>query len=657
MSKTSDAVVVGFDLGHGETAVAWAHTGKNSVPNVIDLKGRGGRQHVTAVATLPPETQPPDAGRTGTVLVGEDAVWARDVDRLYLAFKSPYVDREEVRRPVHLFVGKIRQDIDDMRTIPAAKRVEWVFGAPSGWDRDIMDAYAQVLADAVRGPVTVVPESRAALLYARDAGEVRVDVDRLLGSVLVTDLGSSTTDFTAVIGRSARPFDYGTRLGAHLIDKTILARVVERHPERARLEEALDDTTERLKLELRCRQAKEQFFRTDPERFVRDAREMVVVTHPVFDAGGRVLVVIELSGADMAEVLDTPQPALEQRSWRQAYRDDLIQAADEMPADPDVVLLTGGASRMRFVQEITSEVFGDDRVLLGAEPEVAIARGLALAGRTSVRAEGFRKDVRKLLAGDRIESLIADRLPALTDELGRAAADGITDRHIVGAMRRWRSGSIRTLNDVAKEVAAGVHGELTDPDNPTITKVVVAWQNDLLPDINELTRPVCERWHVPPASMALSPIRLSGSKDWRISVDVGPATGMLTGIAATVGVAVAGVLAMTLFGGGVAIIATTGPLGVIIAFVAGLWALFVGMEAAKERIGDVNLPAMVRELRSEDKLVAKLREKAAVNEAALATSLGRQFAADDDGDIARQLNQLVARELERLAEEAELLIS
>ncbi|MFC5822276.1 Hsp70 family protein [Nonomuraea insulae] len=647
MSKTSDAVVIGFDLGHGETAVSWAHTGKNSVPNVIDLKGRGGRQHVTAVATLPPDT----------VLVGEDAVWARDVGELYLAFKSPHVDREEVRRPVQLFVGKIRQDIDEMRTVPAAKRVEWVFGAPSGWDRDVMSAYAQVLADAVAGSVTVVPESRAALLYARDAGEVRVDMDRLLGSVLVTDLGSSTTDFTAVIGRSARPFDYGTRLGAHLIDKSILDRVVERHHERDRLEEALDDTTERLKLELRCRQAKEQFFRTDPERFLRDAREMVVVTHPVFDAGGRTLVVIELSGADMEEVLDTPQRALGERSWRQAYRDDLVQAAEEMRVEPDVVLLTGGASRMRFVQEITTDVFGDDRVLLGAEPEVAIARGLALAGRTSIRAEGFRKDVRKLLAGNRIESLIADRLPALTDEIGKAAADGITDRHIVGVMRRWRRREIRTLNDVAAEVATALHDELTDPDNPTIAKVVVAWQNDLLPDINELTRPVCERWHVPPTSMALSPIRLSGSKDWQISVDVGPATSMLTGIAATVGVAVAGVLAMTLFGGGVAIIATTGPLGVIIAFVAGIWALFVGMEAAKEKVREVNLPVMVREMRGEDKLVEKLREKAAVNEAALAISLGRQFAADDNGDILRQLNQLVAKELDRLAEEAELLIS
>ncbi|MFC5731696.1 hypothetical protein, partial [Nocardioides vastitatis] len=86
----------------------------------------------------------------------------------------------------------------------------------------------------------------------------------------------------------------------------------------------------------------EQFFRTDPERFLRDAREMVVVTHPVFDAGGRTLGVIELSGADMEEVLDTPQRALGERSWRQAYRDDLVQAAEEMRVEPDVVLLTGG---------------------------------------------------------------------------------------------------------------------------------------------------------------------------------------------------------------------------------------------------------------------------------------------------------------------------
>jgi hypothetical protein len=92
----------------------------------------------------------------------------------------------------------------------------------------------------------------------------------------------------------------------------------------------------------------------------------------------------------METVLNTPQPSLEGLSWRQAFRAALDGVAAQLTEPPDAELLTGGASRMHFVQEETREVFGADRMLLGMETEVAIARGLALAGRMSLRAAAFR---------------------------------------------------------------------------------------------------------------------------------------------------------------------------------------------------------------------------------------------------------------------------
>jgi hypothetical protein len=648
MARTADAVAVGFDLGHGESAVAWAHVDKAAPPGVVDLPGAASRQHVTAVAEHP----------TRGILVGEAAVSDRAVTALFLAFKAPYLDREEVRRPIELFVTKVREDVGDHGLLPVAPRTRWVFGAPSSWSRPLMADYAELLRDTGIPEVDVVPESRAALLYARETAEVRLDMDHITGAVLIIDLGSSTTDFTLVEDRKAEPFDYGTELGAHLIDKAIKTRVLRAHPEAEMLESLLDDDQyERLRLELRCRKAKEAFFRTDPGRFAANPAERTEELYVLVTPQRKVYIPIELSAEDMDEVLRTPQPALDGQSWLEAFRADIVLAAESMGRAPDAVLLTGGASRMRFVRQIAAEEFGADRVLLGSEPEVAIARGLALAGRMSVRAEGFRRNVDKLIKGNQIKALVKDRLPGLADQLGEAAASGMTQRHVIPAFRRWRSGQIRTLNEVAAGIATAVHHELTDPANPTLATVISDWQNGLRPDLDELTRPICERWHIPPAAMQLPPIKL-GERKWQISMNhVGAATEGLDSLANAVSAVIAGVLAMTLFGTGVALLATTGPFAVVIAAVAGYYMLKMGKDAAMEKALAADLPAWIREMRGEDKLVAKLDQQAAAQESQLASELSRQFQADGGVDLEGQISQLIAKELDRLAEDAELLIS
>jgi hypothetical protein len=51
---------------------------------------------------------------------------------------------------------------------------------------------------------------------------------------------------------------------------------------------------------------------------------------------------LRLSVADMDAVLDAPQPALGNRSWRSAFRADVQRAIRAVPGKVDLVLLTGG---------------------------------------------------------------------------------------------------------------------------------------------------------------------------------------------------------------------------------------------------------------------------------------------------------------------------
>ncbi|MET7606614.1 hypothetical protein ABZS96_29785 [Streptomyces avermitilis] len=650
MADKSATVVVGFDLGHGESALAKARTDSAHEPEIVDIGSTGGgRQHVTVVAEHP----------TRGVLVGREAAEARGVTSLHLAFKSPELHLEEVRRPILLFVAKVTADAIARDTeLSGPRTVRWVFGAPSGWSAELRNAYAALLTSAGLQQVDVVPESRAAMLYARETREVAIGGDQLAGSMLCVDCGSSTIDFTRIHDyRTGPPIDTGLQLGAGLIDRTILELQLERHPEREALEELLQkDRLLRLRLELMCREVKEAYFRTDPGRFADDPEATVGGVYPVKLDKRSFYFDIELTAADMETVLNTPQPSLEGRSWRQAFRAALDGVAAELAEPPDAVLLTGGASRMHFVQEETREVFGADRMLLGMEPEVAIARGLALAGRMSLRAAGFRTDIRKLLKSDRIGSLVQDRLPALGEKLGTAVAEGMTERHVIPAFRRWRSGEITTLNDMASGITAALHAELTDPENPRLKQVVVDWQNELRPDLEELTRPICRRWHIPPSAMALPTVEVSGGQ-LEVPFDSAAATEVLDNIAKVMNVLVAGVVATTLFGAGTAIIAATGPFAVIIAFAVVLVGLNEGKETAMRKAQEANIPLMMRKVGGENRLIGKLRQGAGAQERQLASAFSAQFVDDGGQQLVSEIAKGIAEDLDALAESAELLIS
>jgi hypothetical protein len=360
----------------------------------------------------------------------------------------------------------------------------------------------------------------------------------------------------------------------------------------------------------------------------------------------------------MDAVLDTRQPVLGNVSWRDAFRSDLALATAALPRPPDVVLLTGGASRMNFVLDLTREQFGPEVVRRGAEPEVAIARGLALAGRISLRAKGFRADISALTAssgsgGEQIRALAVDQLPALAEALGKATADGLVEKHVVPAFKRWRNNEIATLRQVAGGVADAVKAELADPGNPAIRRAVANWQNKLIVGIDELTRPICVRWHVPAEAMTLQQVRVA-DREWEISLDLSSA---VTGVIDVITGVIVGVIAMIALSAAAAAITATGGIGAIYVGAILVAGTFAGREAVLDKILDMNPSVKVRRVQTESYLVGRVRRKAAEREAEVASQVARQLQQDGGEALAAQIIAMLAAELERRADDAELLIA
>jgi molecular chaperone DnaK (HSP70) len=340
---------VGIDIGHGETAAA-----RMSLRNLLvgaevsSLELDNRKSIITAVAHTP----------GGEVLLGKTALIRDDALDVRAAFKAePARLGPADRRALQTFFRAVCDVIDPqngglLRRGDAAVHV----GVPSGWSAEAAAAYRDLLRNDVVAEVTLVPESRAALLHALEVGLIRrSEVER---TVLVIDVGSLTTDFTVVADLQARPSERGHELGAGLIDRSTLRWVLDHSPDRAAILAAFEvDPSHRARCEIACREAKVRFF--DPS-FERAPNPRPIFVLEVIDVD--LDVQARLTREAVREIVEAPIPELGGRSWPRAFReavDDVRAESGRRGIQIELVLLTGGPSRMGFVQAICRAVFGD----------------------------------------------------------------------------------------------------------------------------------------------------------------------------------------------------------------------------------------------------------------------------------------------------------
>lgn len=639
MTTTQQDNIVGFDLGDGESAVTVVRASSASEPAVLPLPGSTRKQHITAVGDHP----------TRGILVGERAIRAEDVSPLYLTFKSREFGNPEVRTPVEWFVRRVISDVGDEGYIEP-RTAKFVFGAPSSWSRQDRRKYASILREAGVPAVDVVAESRAALLYAKHSGEL--SAAELRRTVLIVDIGSSTTDYTIMRAAEEVPEDLGNPcLGARLIDREILGRAVAAHPRASELRELLEaDASLRRRLELHCRMLKEEYFAMEEDYRTSPLSRAFAL----FGPNGKDLIDVELDGASMEAALTIPMAPLGELSWREALERDLKRTKEKVAERVSVVLLTGGPSRMAFVTEICARVFPEAKVTRGVEPEFAIAKGLALVGHTSTRVDGFRADVRTLMKSGQIQRLVSDKLPSLISALGEAAASGTVEKLVVPVFLDWRLGHHRTLNDVQTEIQQRARRFVSDKQDRDFKQLIAGWLNQLQPEITHLTAPICRRHQLPSDALALPPVEFDGG-EVSLPVDTGVATETLD----TLMQAVTAMIVTATFIVVIALHVAAGPLAPFLLAGTVAIALTKGKEELLRDLGAKNIPRRARRLLPEATLRTKLLAKAAEQERELAESFRANFLSDARGNRARLVETFASRlsaQLGDLADEAEFII-
>ena len=630
--------ILGFDLGDGESCVTVLDGDSAVEPRVLPLDGQ--ISFLSAVGV-----------RDGSIVIGEAASVREGAVDARVRFKSRYLVDASAAGDVRAFAQGVVRELTAAYPALMAEITHTVIGCPAGWGEGRRQQYAALMESAGFVNVNVVPEPRAAFLYARHARGLRVDPALMRRSAIVIDVGSSTTDFAYIVdGHQQDVALFGdTNLGGGLLDVLLLERAVAASSDREALARVFSESSAwRSYCELEARRLKEQYFLEEGKSDAPLTRRLLVCYDDTL------VLTLSVSSRDIREIIGQSVPALGGRSFSGCLGDALERAAlVSRPCPPGVVILTGGASRMAFLQEAVRAAFPEALLVMTPEPECSIARGLAYAGRVDANLAVFRREVASIARGEKLERAVRGSVHALygpvADALYRASLESTLE-----AVDLWRHGGVDTIEEldgvIEKHIAEAFRG---DAIREGLADSVGDWLQNLMRTLENELQSLCVRCGVPPEHMALQRVALDTgvtgvdlSLTDALGMDV--FSGLMGVVFAAIGAAVCG-------GGGIAVIGA-GPVGLITGAVIGVIFALIGRGGMEMALKKMKVPVLMRRIVTSGAVERGMERQREDIRRQIITSL-----ADPANGFADRLTASLGRtlgdQLETMAKNAEMSIS
>ena len=630
--------ILGFDLGDGESAVTLLDHDSTIEPRVLPLQGR--TSILSAVGM-----------KNGRIVVGDEASVLAGAQDAKVRFKSRYLVDPGAAGDVRAFAQGVMSLLLHEDPGLMAQVTRTVVGCPAGWGEGRREQYARLMESAGFPNVSVVPEPRAAFLYARHARGLRIDPALMQQSAIVIDIGSSTTDFAYIVdGHQQNLSLFGdTNLGGGLLDEMILERCIRLSPDRAALERVMQASPAwKSYCELEARRLKEQYFLSEEKWQSQPLGKQLVVCYDE-----TLMLDLALDGAAIDEIIHTPCAALGSRSFISCLQDALAAAVRLSSAcPPQVVILTGGASRMAFFRQACKEAFPESLTVLCPEPECSIARGLSYAGRVDENLKIFRQEVASIARGERLQSTVCARVHALYQPIACALFEVARDSAL-DAVKLWRRGSVKTVKELdallETRIAEAFSGEEAAEK---IRHDLSLWTADLIAQLEGELEALCLRCGVPPEKMALSSARVSaGVSGVKLSLAGAMGMDILSGLLSVV----LGVVGASVCGGGGIALIGAGPVGMIVGASMGVLLALIGKGEMEKLLSSLYVPVLLRQLVTDSAVSAGIERQRGEIERSIVTAL----ADPRNGFIARlteSISATLGAQLERMALSAEMSI-
>ena len=627
----------GFDLGDAESAVARTQRNQGAdEPQVLQVCDA--QSFITAYARL----------SDGRLLIGESACYSADAIVRKVRFKSRFLSDAESAKDIRTFAAGVLSELIGSGNLVQGEECAVYVGCPAGWRKPDRERYREIFEETGYPPVRIVSESRAALISACLSRHLQVGYDILSKSVLVVDVGSSTTDFAFI--ESGREVELQTAgevlLGGGITDEMLLWESVLSSPDSAAIRQLLEKSESwRNYCEFAARRLKEKYFSDEDYWASRSCSRSIEILH----SGSHTLTL--RMDREMAEkLMEAPAPGLNGKSFRGAFCQSLQEIREKI-GSPELLFLTGGVSKMPAIREWCSQAFPETVVVTTAQPEFSVARGLAHCGRIDEDIRGFRKEVDDLIETSTVERIVSSHM----DQLYRSVVDTLTEpileTAVMNVFDRWRSGEISKLKEIDEELRGEIeHYMKSEEGQKILTSVVSSWLRSVAYELEEYTMPICVRHNVPYRALNLtSYLSLS---DINIQIDTKDifAVDQITWLINTI---ITILVSLMCGGSGIALIAG-GLKGIVAGAILSLSVLLIGQEHLENRVMGINIPKPLRKLITRNAFEGRLRRISSEVKANFYESLEKDKNEEITSRLANEISAQIEECLKKMAQVVEI---
>ena len=249
------------------------------------------------------------------------------------------------------------------------KNFKLYIACPSGWGTKENDTQIQEYRKFVSSIIPVewvIKESDAAYFKFKAKKNITAD-----SKVLVIDIGSSTIDFTCygkdTVGPDSSLSD-GQKHGASMVEKSICKYFKERN---VSYQEAEREAAERNKKE--WRETVIHYVKKQKEYFYTHELHTLSLTYSNINIG-------ITNGKPVFNFVNVDKKLLEDEildHYKKLLTEDLEAVRDKLQ-NVEVVILTGGASRMPWLQQLVRDVFSSSTTIIrDIEPSYVVSDGIA----------------------------------------------------------------------------------------------------------------------------------------------------------------------------------------------------------------------------------------------------------------------------------------
>ena len=360
--------LIGIDFGHGETTASFYDTDKDKLDRLHILDGN-------TLESCKVESAICRSADSGKWQFAKD-IRDYSLPDFTLHFKAPMNEittknKEAFAAFIKLVFEHISKNQSNFLKTTGERNFEIYVACPSGWgkeDANQIQEYKKFISELI--PVDwIIKESDAAYF------KFKAEQNFTNSSVLVIDIGSSTIDFTAYDENASKPSTDGRKHGASAVENLIY-KYFEEHD--SNFNKARQDA------EAKCsennqnwrnavvhyvKKQKEDFYTKELSTLLLDLSNKSIRN----DVKSRIFDNYEISKEQLENEILFPY----RQTLLQDLNEEKLRLEKEQVGIPKVVILTGGASRMPWLQKLVKDVFPESQVYRDREPSYVVSDGIA----------------------------------------------------------------------------------------------------------------------------------------------------------------------------------------------------------------------------------------------------------------------------------------